>query len=41
MGLENVSRPSKTLMENGADHNSSFSFSTRRGSCPYFIEEEK
>ena len=26
LGVENVSRPSKTLMENGADNNSSFSF---------------
>ena len=25
MAVENVSRPSKTLMENGADNNSSFS----------------
>ena len=26
MGVENVSRPNKTLMQNGADNNNSFSF---------------
>ena len=33
--VENVPTPSKTLMANGAENKSSFSFQTRRGNCPY------
>ena len=38
--VENVSIPSRTLMTNGADKNSSFIFQTRRGSGPH-LEQGK
>ena len=40
MGVENVSSPSKTLMANGADNNSIFTFQTPRGSGLY-LEQGK
>lgn len=40
IGVENVSSPSKTLMANGADNNSIFTFQTPRGSGLY-LEQRK